>query len=177
MSIKKIFTAVFVAIAILFCLAIEAQGAERYQERTFVYGSYAPVVQLRHGAYGWGMQAKADGSLGWAKADKDSWSQSFVILPSKVSGYYIIREFTNEHSQRVVTYTPKGFVLEYPGHDKNYQTVYKDTQLFKFKWYSSVKDAGKTEKNVWRAVCRKNSICMCTGGWSAFKMLQINAPD
>ena len=125
------------------------------------------------GISGRALQVSSDGSVAWAKADRSKWSQNFIILPAKEPGYYIIQEFTSNPYQRVLTYTAKGFRMEYP-QEKNGMPSYTGAQMFKFKWYTSTKAATRTVKNCWKLVCRENSICFCTGGWSTLQIMQTN---
>lgn len=151
--------------------AYAGDDGRREIKNTFTFGHYAPEIEIRNAALpDRALTAKADGSIAWQKAVPGKWEQSWLILPASKPGYYIIREFTSEHAQRVITYTPQGFWLEYP--DRN--TGPTSAQMFRFKWYASKKAAGRTLKNVWTLPCALNNVCLCTGGWGAFSIYQTN---
>jgi hypothetical protein len=150
--------------------AAESDG-RREIKKTFTFGSYAPEIEIRNAALpGRALTATAGGGLTWAKAVPGKWEQSWVILPASKPGYYIIQEFTSEHAQRVITYTPQGFVLEYPDR----QTGPTAAQMFRFKWYATRKAGGRTFRNVWAFPCAVNSVCLCAGGWATFGLTQTN---
>lgn len=168
---------VAIVIAVIVSGALPAMAADgtRPIEKTFVFGKYAPEVMIHNaGVSGRSLQANADGSLTWSKTDANKWSQSFIILPAAVQGYYIIREFTANPYQRVMTYTSKGFRMEYPGNNRYGMPAYSEAQMFRFKWCSSTTCGGKTVRNCWRLVCKSNSIAFCTGGWSTLRIDQTN---
>lgn len=173
---KRFLTLTLAIITMLALLAVPAQASERYIERSFTFRGYAPVISIDHGLYKWTLEAQNNGSLKWAKIqNRDSQRQLFLILPTDTAGYYVIREMTSEHSQRVLTYTSKGFRMEYPGTDKYGMQKFSKAQQFKFKWYTSTTCGGKTVKKCWRLVCRENNIAFCNGGWSPVKFFWINA--
>ena len=148
----------------------ESDG-RREIKKTFTFGSYAPEIEIRNaGLPNTALTAKADGSIAWQKAVPGKWEQSWIVLPASKAGYYVIQEFTSEHAQRVITYTPQGFRLEYPDR----QTGPTSAQMFRFKWYASKKAAGRTLKNVWTLPCALNNVCLCTGGWATFELTQTN---
>lgn len=174
---RKTFKALvaFAFIVVLLALSVATVQAgddgRREIKNTFTFGHYAPEVEIRNAALpDRALTAKADGSIAWQKAVPGKWEQSWIILPASKPGYYIIQEFTNEHAQRVITYTPQGFRLEYP--DRNAGPT--SAQMFRFKWCASKKSAGRTLKNVWMLPCALNSVCLCTGGWGAFNIYQTN---
>ena len=172
----KATTALIIAIAITAILIATANAETRYIEKTFVFGSYAPVISIDHGLYKWSLESQNDGSLKWSKIqNRDSQRQLFIILPTDTAGYYVIREMTSEHSQRVLTYTKNGFRMEYPSTDKYGMQKFSNAQKFRFKWYSSTTCGGRTIKNCWRLVCKKDNVAFCKSGWGTVKLLQMNA--
>lgn len=174
--IIRTITAVIIAAACIAALMVTAEADSRYIERSFTFEEYAPVISIDHGLYKWSLEAQNDGSLKWSKVqDRDSQRQLFLILPTDTARYYVIREMTSEHSQRVLTYTKNGFRMEYPGTDKYGMQTFSKAQQFRLKWYSSTSCGGKTVKNCWKLVCRENGICFCNGGWSTVKFFWINA--
>ena len=168
---------VTIVIAVIVSGALPAMAADgmRPIEKTFTFGKYAPEVMIHNaGVSGRSLQANADGSLTWAKKDANKWSQSFIILPAAVQGYYIIQEFTANPYPKVMTYTAKGFRMEYPANNSYGMPTFSESQMFRFKWYTSTKVGTKTVKNCWRLVCKTNSIAFCTGGWSTLRIDQTN---
>ena len=168
---------VTIVIAVIVSGALPAMAADgtRPIEKTVVFGNYAPEVMIHNaGMSGRSLQANADGSLTWAKKDANKWSQSFIILPAAVQGYYIIQEFTANPYPKVMTYTAKGFRMEYPANNSYGMPTFSESQMFRFKWYTSTKVGTKTVKNCWRLVCKTNSIAFCTGGWSTLRIDQTN---
>lgn len=168
---------VAIVIAVIVSGALPAMAAEGTKpiEKTFVFGKYAPEVMIHNaGVSGRSLQVNADGSLTWAKKDVNKWSQHFIIMPAAVQGYYIIQEFTANPYQRVMTYTAKGFRMEYPANNSYGMPAFSESQMFRFKWVSSTKVGTKTVKNCWRLVCKTNSIAFCTGGWSTLRLDQTN---
>lgn len=161
---KKIIQLIFAGI-IMFIMAmivmVSVSAEERYIEKEFVFPGYSPVVAIDHGSYDWALEMRNDGTLKWSKNQK----QLFDILPASEAGYFVIREHTSEHSQRVLTYTPNGFVMDYPKADKYGMQTFSRTQMFRFKW----------NKNCWRLVCAENNICFCNGGWGTVRLFWINA--
>ena len=174
-KVYKALTAIIMIVILVTFFALPTYAAEsdgrREIKNTFTFGHYAPEVEIRNaGLPNTALTAKADGSITWQKAVPGKWEQSWLILPASKAGYYVIREFTSEHAQRVITYTPQGFRLEYP--DRN--TGPTSAQMFRFKWYASKKAAGRTLKNVWTLPCALNNVCLCTGGWGTFNVYQTN---
>lgn len=161
---------VFMALCTVSVSAAEDDGRKQITG-TFSFGAYVPELEIHNAAMpDRALTAKADGSLVWQKAVPGKWEQSWMILPANKAGYYIIQEFTNEHSQRVVTYTAQGFRLEYPSRE----TGPSSAQMFRFKWHATYKAGGRTLKNVWTLVNAENSICLCTKGWACFDIYQTN---
>lgn len=173
---KKI-TAILTMIMLMFALTVPAQAETRYIEKTFTYGKYAPTVVIHHPVYNWVLEAKPDGSLSWAKP-KGTYAQLWVILPTNYKGYYAFREFNNGGlQQRYITYTPKGFRLDFPGTNKDGGELVKAAQAYRFSWRTTHKCGGKTFKNVWCLFCRESGLNMCAGGWGGFRLEQTNAPE
>lgn len=171
---KNFIKTVIIFISILALSAIPVNAESKYIEKKFEYEGYAPTIIIHHPVYNWVLEAKADGSLTWAKPKKDNYNQLFTISPSKYSGYYSFREFNNgTYYQRYITYTKSGFRLEYPSYDNYGMEITQNTQLYKFVWKSSDVCAGKSVKNVWRLSC-KNNVSMSIGGWGCVKIEQIN---
>ena len=176
---KRIMACVFMMAVMVAALAGPVEAGNQYIQRTFVFDGVAPQVTFEHGLYDWAITNTNDGGLKWAKKtpyNKRAWddfSQSFTILPASAAGYYVIQEVTTEHSQRVLTYTPKGFVMEYPDR----ATGYTAAQMFRLKWYNTTTAGGKTVKNCWKLVCKKNNVCFCVGGWASVQIMWTNAPD
>ena len=171
----KAITAIIIAIACVAALMVTTEAEERYIEKQFVFGRYAPVVAIHHPVYNWVLELRPDGSLSWAKPAAGKASQTFVILPTSYTGCYAIREFNNgSHTQRYLTYTQSGFRMEAPGTDKYGMEIVRDTQAYKLIWKASDKCGGKSFKNVWRLSCRKNGICASVGGWGSFRLGQTN---
>ena len=131
----KAITAIIIAIACVAALMVTTEAEERYIEKQFVFGRYAPVVAIHHPVYNWVLELRPDGSLSWAKPAAGKASQTFVILPTSYTGCYAIREFNNgSHTQRYLTYTQSGFRMEAPGTDKYGMEIVRDTQAYKFIW-------------------------------------------
>lgn len=171
----KALTAIIMIVILATFFALPTYAAEsdgrREIKKTFTFGNYAPEIEIRNAALpGRALTATASGKLTWSKAVPGKWEQSWVILPASKPGYYIIREFTSEHAQRVITYTPQGFVLEYPDR----QTGPTAAQMFRFKWYATHKAGGRTFKDVWALPCAVNSVCLCAGGWGTLNIYQTN---
>ena len=171
----KALTAVIMIVILVTFFALPTYAAEsdgrREVKNTFTFGRYAPEVEIRNAALpDRALTATASGKLTWAKAVPGKWEQSWIVLPASKAGYYVIQEFTSEHAQRVITYTPRGFVLEYP--DRNAGPT--PAQMFRFKWYTSRKAGGRTFKDVWVLPCAANSVCLCAGGWGAFNIYLTN---
>ena len=168
---NKFFVSLILIVTLLATLIVSAHASERYIKRSFDVGAYAPVVRIDHALYTWTMQESPKGTLGWGKGS----GANFIVLPTDAKGWYVIREFTSDHYQRVLTYTESGFRMEYPKTDKYGMPVIDKTQMFRFHWYDTTKCGGKTVKNCWRLFCRANGIAFCTGGWSTVHIYQINA--
>ena len=172
----KAITALIIAIAITAIMIVTANAESRYIEKTFVFGRYAPNVHIINAALGTALEVRTDGSVCWKKlrdnTDYNDVSQCFTILPAG-SGYYTIAEVLpmGGHNPRVLTYKPgEGFFMEWPANGK-----ISDTQKFRLKWYSSTTCGGRTIKNCWRLVCKKDSIAFCKSGWGTVKLLWMNA--
>ena len=166
--------AIVIAVIASGAMPVFGNDGGRMIEKSFRFGRYAPEVTFYNaGMSGRALQVNSDGSVAWAKADRSKWSQSFIILPAKETGHFIIQEFTSNPYQRVLTYTSKGFRMEYP-QEKNGMPSFARTQMFRFKWYTSTKVGTKTIKNCWKLVCRENNMCFCTGGWSTLETMQTN---
>lgn len=172
----KATTALIIAIAITAILIVTANAETRYIEKSFTFGSYAPNVHIINAALGTALEVRTDGSVCWKKLrennDYTDVSQCFTILPAG-SGYYTIAEVLpmGGHNPRVLTYKPgKGFFMDWPENGK-----ISDTQKFRFKWYSSTTCGGRTIKNCWRLVCKKDNVAFCRSGWGTVKLLQMNA--
>jgi len=161
---KRIIMLMFTVIMLIFTsVPVMADGS--YIEKTFVFPGYSPVISIDHGSYNWTLEMKNDGTLKWTKnRDRNNQKQLFDILPASESGYFIIREHTYEHSQRVLTYTPNGFVMIYPGSDDYGMQIFTKSQMFRFKWVNG----------CWQLACAENNICFCNGGWSKVKLFQGN---
>lgn len=168
---NKFFVSVMLIITLLATLVVSANASERYIERNFDMGAYAPVVRIDHALYTWTLDERSDGSLGWKKGSRTT----FIVIPTDSEGWYVIREFTSDHYQRLLTYTEKGFRMEYPKTDSLGMPVIDKTQMFRFHWYDSTKCGGKTVKNCWRLFCRANGVAACVGGWSTVIIYQKNA--
>lgn len=167
---------VTIVIAVIASGALPAMAADgtRPIEKTFVFGNYAPEVMIHNaGMSGRSLQVNADGSVKWAKTDANKWSQHFIILPAAKQGYYIIQEFSANPYQRVMTYTDKGFRMEYPANNSYGMPTFSKSQMFRLKWYTSTKVGTKTVKKCWRLICA-NSVAFCTGGWSTLGLNQMN---
>ena len=172
----KAVVAIIIAIAATAFLALTAHAETRYIEKNFTFGSYAPNVHFINAALGTALEVKADGSVCWKKLrennDYNDVSQCFTILPAG-SGHYAIYEVLpmGGHNPRCLTYKPGiGFSMEWPENGK-----ISDTQRFRFKWYSSTTCGGRTIKNCWRLVCKKDNVAFCRSGWGTVKFLQMNA--
>ena len=63
----KAITAIIIAIACVAALMVTTEAEERYIEKQFVFGRYAPVVAIHHPVYNWVLELRPDGSLSWAK--------------------------------------------------------------------------------------------------------------
>jgi len=166
---KKIGTLIFAGI-VMFIMAmivmVSVSADERYIKKEFVFPGYSPVVAIDHGSYDWTLEMRDNGTLKWSKnRNRDNQKQLFDILPTSEAGYFVIREHTSEHSQRVLTYTPNGFVMAYPKTDRYGMQAFDRTQMFRLKW----------SKNCWRMVCAENNICFCNGGWGTVRLFWINA--
>ncbi len=171
----KAVVAIIIAIAATAFLVLTAHAETRYIEKSFTFGSYAPNVHIINAALGTALEVRTDGSVCWKQlrdnTDYNDVSQCFTILPAG-SGYYAIVEVLpmGGHNPRVLTYKPgQGFSMDWPENGK-----ISDTQKFRLKWYSSTTCGGRTIKNCWRIVCKKDSIAFCTGGWSPVKIRQDN---
>ena len=174
-KVLKAAVAIIIALAITAIMIVTANAETRYIEKTFTFGRYAPNVHIINAALGTALEVRTDGSVCWKKlrdnTDYNDVSQCYTILPAG-SGYYAIVEVLpmGGHNPRVLTYKPgKGFSMEWPA-----GSGYADTQKFRFKWYTSTTAGGRTIKNCWRIVCKKNSIAFCTGGWSPVVIRQDN---
>lgn len=166
---KKIGTLVFVGV-VMFIMAMitmaSVSAEEQYIEKEFVFPGYSPTIAIDHGSYDWTLEMRNDGTLKWSnKRDRNNKKQLFDILPTSEAGYFVIREHTSEHSQRVLTYTPDGFVMAYPESDEYGIQTFSRAQMFRFKW----------SKNRWRFVCAENNVCFCNGGWGKVRLFWINA--
>ena len=174
-KIEKTIIAIIMVIVCMGALMLTAEADTRYMEKSFSFGNYAPNVRLIHGYYqSYALETGKAGTLSWKKlrssTDYNDVSQCFTILPAG-NGYYALYEVApmGGHNARCLTYVPgKGFVMEDPEH------YLADTQRFKFKWYSSLKCSGKTIRNCWRLVCKKDGMAFSSGGWSAVRIEQIN---
>lgn len=174
-KVLKAAVAVIVALAITVIMIVTANAETRYIEKTFVFGRYAPTVVIHHPVYNWVLEAKPDGSLSWAKP-KGTDAQLWVILPTDYKGYYAFREFNNGGwQQRYITYTPKGFRLDFPGTNENGGELVEAAQAYRFSWRTTHKCGGKTFKNVWCLFCKEPGLNMCAGGWGGFRLEQTNA--
>ena len=172
----KATTALIIAIAITAILIVTANAETRYIEKTFVFGSYAPQIHIINAGLVTALEVNPDGSLSWRKLrnnnDYNDVTQSFLIVPAE-SGYYRIEEMLpmGGHNPRCLTYKPGiGFSMEWPENGK-----ISDTQRFRFKWYSSTTCGGRTIKNCWRLVCKKDNVAFCRSGWGTVKLLKMNA--
>lgn len=173
---KKALTAIVLIIALVMVIALPVEADTKYIEKQFVFGSYAPQIRIINAALGTALEVRTDGSVCWKKlrdnTDYNDVSQSFLIVPAG-SGYYRIEEMLpmGGHNPRVLTYNPgKGFAMDWPENGK-----ISDTQKFRFKWYSSTTCGGRTIKNCWRLVCKKDNVAFCRSGWGTVKFLQMNA--
>lgn len=165
----KAITAIIIAIACVAALMVTAEAEERYIEKKFVFGKYAPTVVIEHPVYTWVLESQPDGSLKWSKPVEGKHSQIFTILPGGYSGYYKIREFDNGgYEQRYLSYTKTGFRLEYAGDTE------PSAMAFRPVWKSSDKCGGKSFRNVWRLSYTKIGMCACFGGWGAVRLRQTN---
>ena len=166
---KKVLNLIFVGV-VLFLMSmivmVSASAEERYIEKEFVFPGYSPVVSIDHGSYDWTLEMRNNGTLKWSKnRNCNNQKQLFDILPTSEAGYFVIREHTTEYNQRVLTYTPDGFVMAYPESDDYGMQVFDRTQMFRFKWVN----------NRWRLVCAENNVCFCNGGWGTVRLFWINA--
>ena len=171
----KAVVAIIIAIAATALLVLTAHAETRYIEKSFTFGSYAPNVHIINAALGTALEVRTDGSVCWKKlrdnADYTDVSQCFTILPAG-SGYYAIYEVLpmGGHNPRCLTYKPGiGFSMEWPANGK-----ISDTQRFRFKWYSKTTCGGRTIKNCWRLVCKKDNVAFCKSGWGTVKVRQDN---
>lgn len=172
----KATTAFIIAIAITAIMIVTANAESRYIEKSFTFGSYAPQIHIINAGLSTALEVNPNGSLSWRKHrnnnDYNDVTQSFLIVPAG-SGYYRIEEMLpmGGHNPRVLTYKPgEGFFMEWPANGK-----ISDTQKFRFKWYSSTTCGGRTIKNCWRLVCKKDNVAFCRSGWGTVKFLQMNA--
>ena len=166
---KKVLDLIFVGV-VLFLMSmivmVSVSAEEQYIKKEFVFPGYSPVVSIDHSAYDWTLEMRDDGTLKWSKnRDRNNQKQLFDILPTSEAGYFVIREHTYEHSQRVLTYTPDGFVMAYPATDEYGMQTFSRSQMFRFKWVN----------NRWRLVCAENNICFCNGGWGTVRLFWVNA--
>jgi len=173
---KKALTAIVLIIALVMVIALPVEADTKYIEKQFVFGSYAPQIHIINAGLGTALEVNPDGSLSWRKLrnnnDYNDVTQSFLIIPAG-SGYYRIEEMLpmGGHNPRVLTYKPgEGFFMEWPANGK-----ISDTQKFRLKWYSSTTCGGRTIKNCWRLVCKKDNVAFCKSGWGTVKLLQMNA--
>ena len=171
----KAAVAIIIALAITTLMIVTANAETRYIEKNFTFGSYAPNVHIINAALGTALEVRTDGSVCWKKlrenSDYTDVSQCFTILPAG-SGYYAIYEVLpmGGHNPRCLTYKPGiGFFRDWA-----IRSGSADAQKFRFKWYSSTTCGGRTIKNCWRLVCKKDSIAFCTGGWSPVEVRQDN---
>ncbi len=174
-KIFKTITALIIAIAITTIMIVTANAETRYIEKNFTFGSYAPQIHIINAGLGTALEVNPDGSLSWRKLrnnnDYNDVTQYFVIIPAG-NGYYAIQEMLpmGGHNPRCLTYKPGiGFFMDWP-----IRSGSADAQKFRFKWYSSTTCGGRTIKNCWRLVCKKDSIAFCTGGWSPVEVRQDN---
>ena len=171
----KAAVAIIIALAITTLMIVTANAETRYIEKTFVFGRYAPNVHIINAALGTALEVRQDGSVCWKKLrennDYNDVSQCFTILPAG-GGYYTIAEVLpmGGHNPRVLTYKPgKGFFMDWP-----IRSGSADAQRFRFKWFTSKTAGGRTVKNCWWIVCKKDSIAFCTGGWAVARLRQDN---
>lgn len=175
-KIFKTITALIIAIAITAIMIVTANAETRYIEKNFTFGSYAPQIHIINAGLVTALEVNPDGSLSWRKLrnnnDYNDVTQSFLIVPAE-SGYYRIEEMLpmGGHNPRVLTYKPgEGFFMDWPANGK-----ISDTQKFRLKWYSSTTCGGRTIKNCWRLVCKKDNVAFCRSGWGTVKLLKMNA--
>lgn len=173
---KKALTAIVLIIALVMVIALPVEADTKYIEKQFVFGSYAPQIHIINAGLSTALEVNPNGSLSWRKHrnnnDYNDVTQSFLIIPAG-SGYYRIEEMLpmGGHNPRVLTYKPgEGFFMEWPANGK-----IADTQKFRFKWYSSTTCGGRTIKNCWRLVCKKDNVAFCKSGWGTVKLLRMNA--
>ena len=173
---KKALTAIVLIIALVMVMALPVEADTKYIEKQFVFGSYAPQIHIINAGLGTALEVNPDGSLSWRKLrnnnDYNDVIQYFVIIPAG-NGYCAIQEMLpmGGHNPRLLTYKQgKGFAMDWPENGK-----ISDTQKFRFKWYSSTTCGGRTIKNCWRLVCKKDNVAFCRSGWGTVKLLQMNA--
>jgi len=173
---KRLITTILIIVTVITTMALPVNADNRYIEGTFTYGSYAPHIHIINAGLSTALEVNSNGSLSWKKLrnnnDYNDVSQYFVIVPAG-NGYYAIQEMLpmGGHNPRVLTYKAgKGFFMEWATNGK-----IGDTQKFKFKWYSSTTCAGRTIKNCWRIVCKKDNIAFCKSGWGTVRIILTNA--
>ena len=180
---KKLVT-ILVAVMLVITMTVPVQADSKILSETFKYGSYAPVVRIRHKTYtGVVLQQKADGTVTWCSKAKDIDEQFFVILPAEESGYYYLRSID---AHTVLTYgkDSKGrakVTMDIPKIPPRYEWEHSqpnDSQKFKIEWCKTGKDAGgKKVANCYRLRCKKGNAIVSFGGWVYFDIGQINAPE
>ena len=169
---KRFITAVLIVATVLMAMAVPTEASERWVTKTFNYGNIAPVVQFRvEGLNEKYITVKSDGFL--ASGTKVR-AKTFVILPSKYDGYYVIRDAENPYL--TLTYTSEGFkMMTSPDNDYG-MPEYQPTQMFKFAWKTNVSQGYNNRKcSGWKTFCKYNNMTVPVSGYNVFGLLQINA--
>lgn len=172
---------VMLAVLTLIMSATPVSAETRYMSGTFKFGSYAPIVRIRHKVYtDWALQQQKNGTVSWcAKVYENRDLQLFVVIPTG-DGYYSFR--TVEAPFKFLTYNKpsRKFTMENPSVEpkydwENYQPG--DYQKFKIEWRKSGTTAKNiTVKNFYRLRCKGIGDAITSfSGWSPFDLQQINA--
>ena len=164
---KKASIAIILIITMITVMTTTINAGNKYIEKSFTFGSYAPTVIIHHPVYNWVLTAKGD-KLTWQKPNGSN-SQMFVILPTEYNGYYSFREFNNGKTEQFyIGYTKSGFKLV------SNKEVRPDTIAYKFVWKKTDNCSGKTFNNVWRLSCKQNKISMCFSGCGSLRIEPTN---